>query len=413
MKQREASDDDRIDRFRATMVDALRNDGTLTRPEVEAAFRRVPRHVFLPDIPPEDAYRDVAIATKRVNGVPVSSSSQPAIMAIMLQQLDLHPGHRVLEIGAGTGYNAALMAHIVGEHGGVTTVDIDEDVAAGAERHLRHANVERVRVIHADGSQGYPDGAPYDRIILTVGAPDVLPAWWEQLTFPGGRLVLPLSLGGPQESIALEHVDDHLTSRSIYDCGFMRLRGPSAGREVVFPLGPDPGLFLTLQESSDLDPEQIHALLRRPYRDERVGIAARPQEAWGSLRLWLGLHDSRVCALTAEASMTEHDIVPPFLQSPSPDTRNTSYGLVSRQSVNLLTYGTMSSSSYKLFIRSFGNDDGLGNRLREHVAAWDAAGRPTSDRLHVDVYRKGAAPQAGATEMLLSNPWTDIVLRWA
>ncbi len=79
-------------------------------PAVEAAFRAAPRHLFLPEVPVEQVYRDEAIVTKRQDGVPISSSSQPAIMAIMLEQLALEPGHRVLEIGAGTGYNAALLA---------------------------------------------------------------------------------------------------------------------------------------------------------------------------------------------------------------------------------------------------------------------------------------------------------------
>ena len=79
---------------------------------IAAALRDVPRHLFLPHLPPEDAYLDDAIVTKRdADGQPISSSSQPAIMAIMLDQLTLAPGQRVLEIGAGTGYNAALMRH--------------------------------------------------------------------------------------------------------------------------------------------------------------------------------------------------------------------------------------------------------------------------------------------------------------
>ena len=97
---------------------------------IAAALRDVPRHLFLPHLPPEDAYLDDAIVTKRdADGQPISSSSQPAIMAIMLDQLILAPGQRVLEIGAGTGYNAALMRHIVGPQGTVVSVDFDADVA--------------------------------------------------------------------------------------------------------------------------------------------------------------------------------------------------------------------------------------------------------------------------------------------
>src|SRR4030081_2626179 len=109
----------------------------------------------------------------------------------MLEQLDLRPGHHVLEIGAGTGYNAALMARIVGPAGAVTAVDIDEDLIARAAVHLAEAGVSGVELVAADGALGYPTGAPYDRIVLTVGSSDIRPEWVAQLG-PGGRLLLPL-----------------------------------------------------------------------------------------------------------------------------------------------------------------------------------------------------------------------------
>ncbi|MFQ5793356.1 MAG: hypothetical protein ACE5JI_23035, partial [Acidobacteriota bacterium] len=83
------------------LVDKLKEMGCIRTPQVEAAFRAVPRHLFLPGVPHDRVYSDDAILTKRVDGQVVSSSSQPAIMAVMLEQLDLHPGQRVLEIGAG------------------------------------------------------------------------------------------------------------------------------------------------------------------------------------------------------------------------------------------------------------------------------------------------------------------------
>src|SRR5438046_10356260 len=99
------------------LVDGLVSRRGITDPRVEAAFRAVPRHLFLPSLAPEEAYRNVAIPTKFVDGEAVSSSSQPEIMATMLEQLGLEPGHRLLELGAGTGLNAALMAPQGGDPG--------------------------------------------------------------------------------------------------------------------------------------------------------------------------------------------------------------------------------------------------------------------------------------------------------
>src|SRR5512133_3946762 len=163
------------------LIDDLKNRGLIQTPSIEAAFRAVYRHQFLPGIPLEETYSDRAISVKQdESGQWLSSSSQPAMMAIMLEQLGLERGHKVLEIGTGTGFNAALMAHIVGEAGRIVTIEIDQDLADAAHKHLAETGFEQVQVVVTDGGYGYPDAAPYDRIILTVGAPDITPAWWSQ-----------------------------------------------------------------------------------------------------------------------------------------------------------------------------------------------------------------------------------------
>lgn len=166
------------DAARARLVDGLRDSGRLTDRAVEAAFRAVPRHVFLPTMPAADAYQDEAFVIKTgADGLPLSSSSQPAIMAIMLEQLGIAPGQRVLEIGTGTGYNAALMAHLVGERGTVVTVDIDADLVGKARANLDGAGYPDVILVCGDGAFGEPGHAPYDRIIVTAGAWDLAPDW--------------------------------------------------------------------------------------------------------------------------------------------------------------------------------------------------------------------------------------------
>src|SRR5258708_12031403 len=220
---------------RARLVDELRDSGRLTSPAVEAAFRAVPRHVFLAEMAATEAYQDAALVIKTgEDGMPVSSSSQPAIMAIMLEQLGLAPGHRVLEIGTGSGYNAALMAFLVGERGSVVTVDLDADLVARARANLAAAGYADVVVLCGDGGFGAPDHAPFDRVIVTAGAWDLAPAWLAQLD-PGGRIVLPLSVRGTQLCVALEREAGHWRGRSACPCGFLHLAGAFAPPHTFLP----------------------------------------------------------------------------------------------------------------------------------------------------------------------------------
>src|SRR3990172_6826810 len=122
--------------FDQRVVDLLKRTGSIRSARVEAAFRARPRRLFVPFAPLDEFYGDEPVITHLQDGVAVSSNSQPSVVAEMLDLLALEPGMRVLEIGAGTGWNAALMRHIVGEQGSVVTVDIDPDAAAGALRNL-------------------------------------------------------------------------------------------------------------------------------------------------------------------------------------------------------------------------------------------------------------------------------------
>lgn len=123
------------------LVDTLQRDGSIQTPRVLAAFRAIPRHLFLPGVALDKVYQNEPVATLRQpNGRALSSSSRPAIMALMLEQLRLEPGQRVLEIGTGTGYNAALLAHIVGETGHVTTIDIDQELVVTHQHIVEKSN---------------------------------------------------------------------------------------------------------------------------------------------------------------------------------------------------------------------------------------------------------------------------------
>ncbi|ROT32391.1 ATP-grasp peptide maturase system methyltransferase [Micromonospora sp. HM5-17] len=209
----------------ARFLAGLEADGYLSDPAWKQAFGAVPRHVFLPAffLPLPDGrwqaidashpdywanvYADTTLTTQLdgtvspdpdsgpLSGTGTCSSTQPGLMALMLDALCLSGGERVLEIGTGTGYNAALLAHRLGS-ANVASVEVDPVVADLARQRLAVCGY-RPTVITGDGEQGWPEGGPYDRIIATVSVPAVPPAWLAQVR-DGGAIVVSLwrDLGG-------------------------------------------------------------------------------------------------------------------------------------------------------------------------------------------------------------------------
>ncbi|MGH3719803.1 MAG: ATP-grasp peptide maturase system methyltransferase [Pseudonocardiaceae bacterium] len=217
-----AHDPQRVADLRHALANTLADEGAITSPGWREAFGTVSRHLFTPRFflhADEGGYRAVdstdpewlaAVYSDRTlvtqldgddsawhrirqagptRGRPSSSSTQPRLMAWMLHALDARPGMRVLEVGTGTGYNAALLAHLLGQDC-VVTIDVDEAVTERARRALVTAGY-RPTVEVADGIQGFPPAAPYDRVIATCSFPQVPSAWAEQ-TKPGGKILTHL-----------------------------------------------------------------------------------------------------------------------------------------------------------------------------------------------------------------------------
>jgi protein-L-isoaspartate(D-aspartate) O-methyltransferase len=372
---------------------------------IAAALSDVPRHLFLPHLPPEDAYLDDAIVTKRdADGQPISSSSQPAIMAIMLDQLTLAPGQRVLEIGAGTGYNAALMRHIVGPSGTVVSVDIDADVADRAREHLASAGYPDVTVVAADGAEGYPPGAPYDRVIATVGVSDLAPAWLHEAG-PGARIVVPLDVRGSQLAVAFGRSGSggHWVSRSIAPCGFMRMRGSLAGPERAVVLQPGLSVMLpdglTLADGHEVDGAALAAFLAEPPAGFGTGVRASSVQVFWGLGLWLATRDRRSCSLTEERPAGNGPGL--LARAPLADTGlAATAGIVDSGGIAMLTTDEVVPAAgprpgqLTLEAAGFGpHGSELGAALAAHVQAWDAAGQPGAARLHVDAYPRSSADE--------------------
>ncbi|MFJ6723508.1 methyltransferase domain-containing protein [Streptomyces sp. NPDC091281] len=290
---------------RAGLVREIEASGAFAAdPGWRAAFAAVPRHLFVPYYyvvgragyerlratgpDPEarerwlrGAYEDVPLATRLRDGELLSSSSQPSLMALMLAELRVAPGDRVLEVGAGTGYNAALLAYRLGEER-VTTVDLDPEITASARRQLARAGY-RPTVVTGDGALGVPARAPYDAVVATCRLPSVPCAWLAQCR-PGARVLTPLATGLAALTVRdAGHAEGRFLHTPAY---FVPLRG--AGRHGGGD-GPDPDApdgvprpvrendlfrFLLALTRGTLDPWEAYALWERegrPARD-RYGV---------------------------------------------------------------------------------------------------------------------------------------------
>jgi protein-L-isoaspartate(D-aspartate) O-methyltransferase len=347
------------------LVDELASAGSIGSKEVEAAFRKVQRHLFAPEVTLEQAYANDTVRTKRDgDGVTISSVSAPWLQAVMLEQAEIAPSMRCLEIGSG-GYNAALMAELVGPSGEVTTVDIDPDVTERARQCLASAGYEQVNVVLADAEHGVPDHAPYDRIIVAVGVWDVPPAWVDQLTGQG-RIVVPLRLRGLSRSVSLVREGDHLVSLGHEMAGFVAVQGTGARPERLVPLhGEDVGLRFDGDQRVDAD--ALRAALRQPRVQAWSGVRFGAMEPFDGLFLWLATGLSDFCLLSRARTDAARELVDPASPIATPT-------LLGKSSFAYLTFREVDpeTSTHEFGAYAHGPEaEQLAEELTEQVRAWD------------------------------------------
>jgi protein-L-isoaspartate(D-aspartate) O-methyltransferase len=188
------------------MISTIREKG-FHHQRILDAMRKTPRHHFVPKgTSIIEAYDDRPVPLGEEQTI-----SQPSTVAFMLDLLDLRAGLHVLEVGTGTGWNAALIKHLIGGKGSITTLECIPHLAKTAELILAKCNLE-VNVVQGDGSKGYPPKAPYDRIIVTCAAPFIYSAWTEQLK-PAGIIVAPIGAYHQEMIKAIKHEEDFSVQR--------------------------------------------------------------------------------------------------------------------------------------------------------------------------------------------------------
>ncbi|MBV9140676.1 MAG: methyltransferase, FxLD system [Pseudonocardiales bacterium] len=360
----EAVGSDRGTQLRNQVVEGLMAEGTIVSAVVEAAMRKVPRELFVPGVSLDEVYhRYNGVVTKRdEDGNSLSSVSAPQVQAHMLEQAEITVGMRVLEIGSG-GYNAALLAELVGPAGQVTTVDIDEDIADRASRLLAEAGYSQVNVVLADADGGVPEYAPYDRILVTAGAWDIPPAWVRQLA-EGGRLLVPLQVRGLSRTIAFEHAEGCLVSRSSRLFGFVPMRGAGVHQDRLLVLRGGE-VTVRVDDEFPVDSGVLEGVLDTPRVEVWSGATIGRFEPWATAHLWLATALPGFCRVVVDRTLDTGVISPPGRQSA------TSAVVAGGSFAYVTTRRTAEEMTLEWGVHAFGPEASkLAEQVAEHLRVW-------------------------------------------
>jgi len=202
------------------LIKYWKSEQIITDKKVLKAFKEVPRELFIKDDFKEQAYGDHPLPIGHQQTI-----SQPTTVMLMTQALELKEGLKVLEVGAGSGYQAAIIAKVIGNKSKVITTEIIPELVEFSKNNLKKAGINNVKVIEYDGSQGYKKEAPYDRCIITAACPRIPPPIIEHLKV-GGIIVAPVgSLAYGQEMIRLKKTKDRTKTESLGSFVFVPLKG--------------------------------------------------------------------------------------------------------------------------------------------------------------------------------------------
>lgn len=380
--------------LRNQLIDQLVEGGYIRSKEIETAFRKVPRHLFLSKVELQEAYSDGSVITKTIGIEPISSSTAPSLMASMLEILDLKKGMKVLEIGAGTGYNAALLAELTGDQQKVWSCDIDSETVEEARENLRGAGYEYITIKCTDGAKGSPEHSPYDRIIVTASVRNILKPLIEQLA-EGGIVVIPIWINGTQITPALQkQKDGTLVGLSTTLGGFMELRSKTS-KEVLRGLSgkiPEKGLLISSEYPKLFDGERLELLLSGPYETRPLPIEDILPPRASNFFPFLALKEKKSVELFLENETDKFG----FGDSAAGivDLENNTACLISRDN-RVLIYGSIS----------------VYENILLRVEEWVSLKKPGVDRLQVFVYTQNQIPHLGKNDILFTEKSPPLVVR--
>jgi methyltransferase of FxLD system len=355
--------------LRHQLADRLAAAGHIRTPGVDKALRTVPRHAFVPEVPAQKAYADNVVATRHSDDGRITSSiSAPWLQADMLEAAHIQPGHRVLEIGSG-GYNAALIAELVGLTGSVTTLDIDPAVTDRATRCLVQTGYERVRVVTADAEHlpaGVVPHGGFDAIVVTVDTWD-LP--WIVALAEGGRLVAPLRLHQYTWAIGFTKRDGALHSdEPLIVCGFVAMQGAGA-RDVNRGTVPGTGVHLSWEDGTPLPVDQLAPALTREPSVAHTHVTVGGQEPFDALTLYLAGALTGFCRLSVDPDGDNGVLNPPPPQWPGAAiVRGAS---LARLATERIADGDDGNGVYELVVHGYGPHGRLAaQEMAEQVQHW-------------------------------------------
>jgi protein-L-isoaspartate(D-aspartate) O-methyltransferase len=366
------------DELREEMVTTLVEKNAVRSPEIIRALRAVPRHLVegpAGRVDVERVYDAFNVTLKKTgsDGVSISSVSAPQIQAYQLEQAQVRPGQRVLEVGSG-GVNAAYLAELVGPDGLVVTMDIDEEITARATKFLTATGYPQVKVITGDAGFGAASYGPFDLILVTVEITDIPQAWWQQLS-DNGRLVAPIRWRGQRRSVALARQGpDIMVADDIAQAGFVPMQGDGEYRERSAVLHEAPGqrVALRLDDGMSVDAQALAHSLRGEPAHRWTGVMVPDKRSYTLVDLWLSTVLD-VAVLTGDAGAHEAGLIP----RPSP----AGIGWPTLVEGSSMAYRTLRATDtedrWELGIIAHGPAGAdLSERYAAALLAWDPKARP-------------------------------------